>query len=70
MPADGPLARNVLMGAAIGALVGLIVGLIVRAIVGSGSLAVYEVVAGGAGLVLGAILGAFYGGALFVNRRR
>lgn len=70
MAADPALARNVLLGAAVGALVGLLVGLIVRGMVGSGSLAVYEVVAGGAGLVLGALLGAFYGGALSVNRRR
>ena len=30
---------------------------------------IYEIVAGAAGLVLGAILGAFYGGALSLRRR-
>ena len=53
----------------VGAVVGLVVGLLARAIVGSGSLVVYEIVAGAAGLVLGAILGAFYGGAISLPRR-
>ena len=61
--------RNLVLGAVVGAIVGLLVGALARAIVGSGSLVVYEIVAGAAGIVLGAILGAFYGGALSLPRR-
>ena len=68
-PTNPPLTRNLVLGAVIGAVVGLLVGLIARAIVGSGSLLIYEIVAGAAGLVLGALLGAFYGGALSLPRR-
>lgn len=61
--------RNVVLGAVVGAIIGLVVGGIARALVGSGTLLIYEIVAGAAGVVLGAILGAFYGGALSLPRR-
>lgn len=62
------VARAVLIGAAVGAIVGLAVGLIVYAIRNSGSIVVHEVAAGLAGLVLGALIGGFYGGALNLPR--
>jgi hypothetical protein len=64
-----PFTRNLAIGAVVGAVIGLLVGLAARAVVGSGSLVVYEIVAGLVGLVLGGILGAFYGGALSLPRR-
>ena len=41
-------------GALVGAIIGLVIGALARAIVGSGSLLIYEIVAGLAGVVLGA----------------
>jgi hypothetical protein len=65
------MVRGVLVGAFIGALVGCIGGLVVHAILSSdASLIEYEALAGLFGIILGAGLGAFYGGALRVPRNR
>jgi uncharacterized membrane protein YeaQ/YmgE (transglycosylase-associated protein family) len=69
-PTQPSFSRTLLIGALVGAVVGLAAGLIARAIAGSGSLVIYEIVAGLAGVVLGGLLGAFYGGALSLPGRR
>ena len=46
---DPNFVRNLLRGALVGAIIGLIIGALARAIVGSGSLLIYEIVAGLAG---------------------
>ena len=60
-----PVAQGVLIGAVVGAVAGLLLGLLIHAIVSSdSSLLEYEIIAAVLGLIFGAGLGAFYGGAL------
>ena len=57
------VVRGIVFGAAVGAAIGLVAGLVLHAIVGDGSLVIYEMVGGPLGAIFGAGLGAFYGGA-------
>jgi hypothetical protein len=61
--------RGILLGALVDAFLGLLVGVLLHAILSSDAgYASYEIPAGLLGIIFGAILGAFYGGALKLPR--
>ncbi len=62
--------RSVLLGAFVGALAGFVLGLLAHAIFGNDSALIgYEIIPALLGVLFGAILGAFYGGAINVTRK-
>ena len=71
MPITEPgVLKHTVIGAVVGAVIGVLIGLLIHSIRNSdGALWPHELAGGLSGLVLGAVLGAFYAGALRLPRR-